>query len=128
MKRLVSKYLPEALLRHFNSYQRQKAMEAPHSERVKMWGHRQYVGGVDSESWYGIGKRQYHFLVANGLESKHRFLDVACGALRLGQYLIPMLDPEKYYGLEAEPGLIEAGIRDEILFDLVSLKKPSLSL
>lgn len=97
----------------------------PHAERIRKWGHRKYVGGDDAEAWYGIGKRQYHFLVAQGLASHHVFLDVACGSLRLGQYLIPMLDKGNYFGLEAERSLVEAGIEQEMIFDLVRKKEPT---
>ncbi|MEQ8389567.1 MAG: hypothetical protein RIB30_01115, partial [Thalassospira sp.] len=93
-------------------------------ERIKKWGHRRYVGGGNSEAWYGIGKRQYHFLVANGLEPTHKFLDIACGSLRLGQYLIPMLNAGNYCGVEAEKDLVDAGIEKEILFEIILKKEP----
>lgn len=28
------------------------------AERIAKWGHRSYVGGLDLETWYGIGKHQ----------------------------------------------------------------------
>lgn len=95
-----------------------------HESRIKKWGHRAYVGGGDSEAWYGIGKRQYHFLVKNNLKSTDRFVDIACGSLRLGQYLIPMLNEGCYYGLEGEPELVRAGLEQELLFDLNDIKSP----
>src|ERR1700753_963856 len=70
------------------------------------------LGGSDAEPCYGIGKLQYHFLVANGLRHNHRFLDMACGSLRLGQYLIPFLDEGNYRGIEGEKGLGDAGLGD----------------
>ncbi len=96
----------------------------PHGSRIKKWGHRAYVGAVDSETWYGIGKRQYHFLVSEGLTARHKFLDVACGSLRLGQFLIPMLGTGAYFGLEGEPELVEAGLKHELLYGIISQKKP----
>ena len=96
----------------------------PAHERVNQIGHRNYVGGVSPETWYGIGRLQYHFLVSQGLRHDHRFLDVACGSLRLGQYLIPYLDEGCYMGLEGEPDLIEAGLQHELLFGLGHSKKP----
>lgn len=101
--------------------------DLPANERVAKRGHRRYVGGPDPERWYGIGRRQYHFLVSQGLASHHRLLDVACGALRLGQYAIPMLDKGHYYGLEGEPSLVEAGLTEEMLFDVAALKTPQFS-
>lgn len=98
--------------------------DLPFSQRLKKWGHRAYVGGSDSELWYGIGKLQYHFLVSEGLKSHHKFLDLGCGSLRLGQYLIPMLDKGNYCGLDAERDLVEEGIKSEMLFKVVELNQP----
>ena len=53
--------------------------------------HRSYVGGSDPECWYGIGRLQYH-LLNDGFNINHKMLDVGCGCLRLGQFLIPMLE------------------------------------
>ena len=102
-------------------------LDLPHGARIEKWGHRRYVGGGDSEAWYGIGRRQYHFLVAQGLRPDHVFLDVACGALRLGQYLIPALNAGHYYGIEGEEALVQAGLAEEMLFDVTALKKPSFA-
>lgn len=96
----------------------------PASERVKVLGHRAFVGGTDAETWYGIGKRQYHWLVSNGLMPHHRFLDIACGSLRLGQFLIPFLDKSCYFGLEPEPELVQKGLEEELFFDIVAQKAP----
>lgn len=101
----------------------ERDLQLPAHERVKLWGHRRYVGGGEPEAWYGIGKRQYHFLVSRGLTHSSRFVDVACGSLRLGQYLIPMLDEGHYFGLEGEESLVQAGIAHELLFDVAKVKK-----
>lgn len=96
----------------------------PPCERIASIGHRAYVGGEDPEAWYGIGRLQFHFLVAQGLRPDHVFLDVACGALRLGQFLIPYLDPGRYFGLDVQPELVEAARGVEISEDLLALKRP----
>jgi hypothetical protein len=95
-----------------------------HEDRITKWGHRSYVGGADSETWYGIGRRQFHFLVSEGLRPEHRFVDIACGSLRLGQFVIPMLESGRYFGLEGEPALVRAGLEEELLFALAEIKKP----
>lgn len=97
------------------------------TNRISTFGHRYYVGGTDSETWYTLGKRQYHFLISQGLEPHHNFLDVACGSLRLGQFLIPMLNIGCYYGLEAEKTLVSEGIKHEFLFDIIEKKSPKFS-
>jgi len=87
-------------------------------------GHRGFVGGKNVELWYGIGMLQYHFLISQGIKPSSRFLDLGCGALRLGQYLIPFLEAGNYYGLDAEPNLIRAGLSVEIPSDIVDMKSP----
>jgi SAM-dependent methyltransferase len=102
----------------------QRDLDLSHQDRIEKWGHRVYIGAVDSETWYGIGKRQYHFLTSQGLTADHRFIDIACGSLRLGQFLIPMLKEGAYFGLEGEPKLVEVGLEKEFLFDIAQRKKP----
>jgi len=103
--------------------EREDWINLPAPDRIKAIGHRAYVGGHGPQVWYGIGKRQYHYLVSQGLRSDHKFLDIACGSLRLGQWLIPMLDTGNYFGLEAEPALVQAGLDHEMLYDLATLKQ-----
>jgi len=127
MKDFIKAVCPPVLLNLAKRNTIDEDMELPHSERVRKWGHRKYIGGSDAEAWYGIGKRQYHFLVSQGLNGHHTFLDVACGSLRLGQYLIPMLDEGHYFGLEGERGLVDAGLENELLFDVVKIKNPAFA-
>jgi hypothetical protein len=98
--------------------------DLPPDRRIVEIGHRAYVGGNDPETWYGIGLLQFHFLVAQGLEPHHAFLDVGCGCLRLGQLLIPYLEAEHYFGLEAEPELVRLGLQKELRFGLGTMKRP----
>jgi SAM-dependent methyltransferase len=94
------------------------------AERIAAIGHRAYVGGNDAELWYGIGRLQYQFLISRGLRPDQVFLDVACGALRLGQFLIPYLDPGKYIGIDMVQEVIDAGLAHEILPEIVAAKAP----
>lgn len=103
----------------------QRELELSPAERVQLWGHRRFVGGDDPEAWYGIGRHQYHFLISEGLSHDHKFLDIACGSLRLGQYLIPFLDVGNYFGIEGEKVLVEAGLHEELLFEVARLKQPN---
>ena len=93
-------------------------------DRIKKYGYRSFIGGQNPERWYSIGRLQYFFLVSQGLDHSHSFLDLGCGALRLGQYLIPYLDENKYFGLEPEKLLVECGLFHEIDEKIVAIKKP----
>ena len=100
-------------------------VKMPLSERLDTVGHRGYVGGPTPETWFGIGRLQYQFLVSQGLKPHHDFMDVACGSLRLGQFLIPYLDAGRYFGLEGQEDLVKAGLETELAFGLAQTKKPS---
>jgi cyclopropane fatty-acyl-phospholipid synthase-like methyltransferase len=83
--------------------------------------HRDFVGGM----WDEIGRLQFDFLQAAGLQPGHRLLDVGCGALRGGIYFVRYLEPSHYYGIDINTSLIEAAnteLRNEGIVD----KSPKL--
>jgi ubiquinone/menaquinone biosynthesis C-methylase UbiE len=83
-------------------------------------GHRAYVGGL----WEAIGRLQFGFMIEQGLEPQHVFLDVACGSLRGGVRFIPYLEPGHYLGLDIKQQLIDIGIEHELGEELYALKVP----
>ncbi len=72
--------------------------------------HRHAIGGM----WDEIGALQFDFLVANGLQRQHRFIDLGCGSLRAGVRLVPYLNPGCYYGIDISLSLLDAGYEREI--------------
>jgi SAM-dependent methyltransferase len=70
--------------------------------------HRRAVGG----RWEEMGRLQFDYLVAQGLEPSHAMLDVGCGSLRGGIHFIRYLDAGKYTGVDINPRLIDAGKRE----------------
>lgn len=89
---------------------------------VAALGHRRYVGGL----WEEIGQLQFNFLVDQGLKPQHVLLDIACGALRLGVWAIPFLEPEHYLGMEKEADLLSAGLELELPAAVRQQKRPQL--
>lgn len=75
--------------------------------------HRRYVGGM----WEEGGRIQHDFLVAQGLEPSHRFLDVGCGSFRAGVHLIDHLEPGHYFGIDINPDVIRSGYDHELTED-----------
>jgi SAM-dependent methyltransferase len=67
--------------------------------------HRAAVGGL----WEKIGALQFDYLVARGLRPEHRLLDVGCGSLRGGVRSVRYLDVGHYFGVDADPKLLDAG-------------------
>jgi SAM-dependent methyltransferase len=74
-------------------------------EEIAAGAHRSFVGGM----WDEIGKLQLEFLQGQGLQPAHKLLDVGCGALRGGIHFAQFLQPGRYYGIDLNASLIEAG-------------------
>jgi SAM-dependent methyltransferase len=73
-----------------------------------------------SARWRKRGRRQFDYLVANGLLPEHRVLDIGCGNLRAGRRFISYLDPGNYWGIDISPDSIAGAhevVRDEGLTD-----------
>lgn len=85
-------------------------------------GHREYVGA----HWEEIGRLQFDFLVDQGLGREHTLVDVGCGSLRAGVWLIPHLRRGRYLGIDKRADLIEAGARRELSLPLRWRKRPQL--
>jgi SAM-dependent methyltransferase len=77
---------------------------------AKTGGHRNIVGAM----WDEMGQLQLDFLKSQGLQPDHKFLDVGCGSLRAGVKIIPYLDPNNYYGIDAEKQLLDKGYSTEL--------------
>lgn len=73
------------------------------------------------------GMRQINLLVLFGLKPHHYLLDVGCGWLRGGIYLIDYLEEGHYYGFDKEEGQL---VRGEVLLEGTGLgyKKPRIGL
>jgi SAM-dependent methyltransferase len=87
--------------------------------------HRQY-GSPRSPSPWALGKCIFESLVAAGVGPEHRVLDFACGALRLGRWLIPYLDQGNYFGVDSHLASLEAATTYEIPLNGLERKRPRL--
>jgi hypothetical protein len=56
-----------------------------------------------------VGRNQLSILLRNGLIFDSRVLDVGCGVLRAGYWLIHFLDPDCYFGIEPNRVILTAG-------------------
>jgi SAM-dependent methyltransferase len=70
--------------------------------------HREFVGGL----WEQIGRIQFEFMLARGLQPAHTLVDIGCGALRGGVHLIRYLEPGHYCGLDINSSLVRAGQKE----------------
>jgi SAM-dependent methyltransferase len=83
-------------------------------EELERGAHRGRAGGL----WKEMGKRQLDFLVGEGLKPSSRLLDVGCGPLRAGIWLVDYLDAQNYYGIDINESLLEAGYDIELPAEL----------
>ncbi|HEX8232446.1 MAG TPA: class I SAM-dependent methyltransferase [Caulobacteraceae bacterium] len=72
--------------------------------------HRQLIGGL----WDVMGRKQYDYLLAQGLQPHHRLLDIGCGCFRGGVHFVQYLNPGNYYGIDISQELIDVGYEREI--------------
>ncbi len=62
--------------------------------------------------WEEMGRKQLEYLVAQGLQPDHNFLDVGCGSLRGGIHFVRYLEPGRYCGLDLQQPLLDAGRKE----------------
>jgi hypothetical protein len=85
--------------------------------------HRRAVGGM----WQQIGWLQFGYMVGSGLRPWHELLDVGCGSLRGGRHFVRFLEPGRYWGMDKERWLIEAGWKVLRAGNLL-VKRPNLCI
>ena len=77
-----------------------------------------YKGFVGNpELFDDIGIIIFNLLKRIGLKQYHKLLDIGCGSLRVGRFLIHYLEKNNYYGIEPEKWLI-----DEVVNNLLTEK------
>ncbi|MCB2223527.1 MAG: class I SAM-dependent methyltransferase [Actinobacteria bacterium] len=70
------------------------------------------------------GREQLIVLLEHGLCFDSFVLDVGCGALRGGRWVIPLLDPGHYCGIEPNRAMLERGLREFLDPEVVECKRP----
>jgi hypothetical protein len=86
-----------------------------------------FLGGVSRDTFVTTGRGQLEILLSRGLLPHHRVLDVGCGALRGGWWLINFLRPGRYHGIEPNTTMLDGGKEVMLGPDLIEEKRPSFS-
>lgn len=73
-----------------------------------------------------LGRDHLDYLVSRGLKPRDNFLDLGCGALRTGIFVIPYLEADRYFGVEAHRLSLEAAVNYEIPLNNLAQKHPRL--
>lgn len=70
------------------------------------------------------GREQLIVLLEHGLTFQSIVLDIGCGVLRGGRWIIPLLEPGHYCGIEPQRQMVERGLREFVDPEVVALKRP----
>ncbi len=87
---------------------------------------------LDSSKFFGVpiagfenaGRQQLILLLMNGLEPASKVVDLGCGVLRAGYWLIHFLDPHCYHGIEPNRERLESGLQIMLEQETVQAKQP----
>ena len=90
-------------------------------ERLQQQG---IFSGGPPQVFESAGRLQLVTLVREGLSPYSRLLDIGCGCLRAGYWIIRLLDPGCYYGIEPNRTMLQAGIEQVIGPELQAAKRP----
>lgn len=80
--------------------------------------YKSYVG--NPKHYDLIGKTIFDLLKNCGLKPEHKLLDIGCGSLRVGKYLIKYLNSYGYYGIDPNKWLVYDGLRDVPILNKVN--------
>jgi cyclopropane fatty-acyl-phospholipid synthase-like methyltransferase len=82
-----------------------------------------FLGGK-VEHFEAAGRKLIITLLSEGLTPASKVLDIGCGCLRGGYWLIHFLDKDCYFGLEPNTQMLDAGIGILLEPGLTELKQP----
>lgn len=76
------------------------------------------IGSGSRKRWMELGRNQFDFLTANGLDPTHLMLEIGCGNLRGGWRFIDYLGPGQYTGIDISPDVLFSAQHTLVEFDL----------
>lgn len=85
-----------------------------------------FLGGKP-ELFETAGRMQLIILLKEGIYPFSKTLDIGCGCLRGGYWMIHFLNPGCYFGLEPNQDMLNVGIREFLEPDILETKKPRFS-
>ena len=85
-----------------------------------------FTGGPP-ELFESAGRLQLATLLREGIYPFSKTLDIGCGCLRAGYWLVRFLDSDCYFGIEPAREMLESGIENLLGSQLVAIKRPVFS-
>jgi SAM-dependent methyltransferase len=85
-----------------------------------------FLGGPE-HLFEEAGRRTLMTLLSEGLLPTSKVLDIGCGCMRCGFWLVQFLEEGAYFGIEPNARMLESGIKVMLGPELVSVKRPAFS-
>jgi hypothetical protein len=82
-----------------------------------------FLGGP-AHLFEAAGREQLIVLLEHGLTFESYVCDIGCGALRGGRWVIPLLEPGHYCGIEPARAMLERGLREFVPDRMLEFKRP----
>lgn len=92
-------------------------------KKAEILGEKKFLG-VPILDFERGGREQLTYLLTSGLNPDSKVVDLGCGVLRGGYWLIHFLDPACYCGIEPHRERLEMGIRTILEPESVAAKRP----
>jgi hypothetical protein len=90
---------------------------------VEKLGEQMFLGFPAKDFERG-GREQFIYLLRAGLTPDSRVVDVGCGILRAGYWLIHFLNPGCYHGIEPHTGRLDLGVNLILERETLATKRP----
>lgn len=91
--------------------------------RAEKLAEKTFLGGP-AEVFEAMGRLQLITLLRCGLYPHSRVLDLGCGCLRAGYWLVHFLQPERYFGIEPNVEMLEIGKTEILGREVIAEKRP----
>jgi hypothetical protein len=92
-------------------------------KNAEIQGEKRFLG-VPIRDFEKAGREQLIYLLKAGVNPGSRVLDLGCGVLRGGYWLIHFLDPGCYCGTEPHEERLEIGIHSILKPETLEIKRP----
>jgi hypothetical protein len=92
-------------------------------ERAERLGEKTFLG-VPVKDFAAGGREQLIYLLQAGLTPGSKLVDLGCGVLRAGYWLIHFLDPGCYCGIEPHAGRLQMGTTTILEPEVLAAKRP----
>ena len=92
-------------------------------KKAEIYGEKRFLG-VPVRDFEKAGREQLGYLLAAGMRPSSKVVDLGCGILRGGYWLIHFLDPGNYYGIEPHKERLGIGIDGILEPEILEVKRP----